>query len=349
VPEAIVTRQVDLLDGLLVVDKPGLDRPLGAGNPPPHDLLTSHDVVQIVRRLTGQQRIGHAGTLDPLASGILVLCLGRATRLAEYYQAHRKRYLAGMRLGAATDTYDALGRVVSQAPVPKLSTAQLTEALKPLRGDIVQIPPIYSALKQGGESLHRRARRGEQVTVRPRRITVHHLDLVDWTRADRIFLEVECSSGTYVRSLVHDLGRAIGTYAYLDYLRRETSGPFTLAHACPLASIEAKGDRHSIAEHLLQAGDGLDMPVMSLDSETIRRLGYGQHVRLPVPVPELAGNAHGLTEAPNLPYGKLLARGYDEGGEFVGILRLVEDAAPIPDGESVWKAEKWFVSAEREL
>ena len=157
------------LHGILLVDKPGRPHPpAGADEPVSAQLPTSHDIVQRVRRWSRQRRIGHTGTLDPMASGLLVLCLGVATRLAEYYQGHDKTYEACVTLGRATDTYDAVGRTVAQASVPPLTDADVENALAAFRGQIAQEPPVYSALKQGGESLHRKARRGETVIVAPR-------------------------------------------------------------------------------------------------------------------------------------------------------------------------------------
>lgn len=163
------------IEGLLVVDKPGLavgESPAGI------DLPTSHDVVQRVRRWSGQRRIGHTGTLDPMASGVLVLCLGAATRLVEYYQGHDKEYLACIELGTVTDTYDACGQVVERRPVGRLEADGVEALLATFRGEIQQRPPIFSALKQGGESLHRKARRGEEIRVESRPVTVHRLELL---------------------------------------------------------------------------------------------------------------------------------------------------------------------------
>ncbi len=176
--------------GLLIVDKPGLPfrQPDNSGDSdttqpyPPHSerLLTSHDIVQRVRRLSGQRRIGHTGTLDPFASGVLVLCLGQATRLVEYYQGHDKHYLAEVVLGSATDTYDSTGVVAAHSKVPKLTIAMIEQALDSFRGEIMQTPPAYSALKQDGESLHAKARRGEEVTLVARPITFYAINLLSF-------------------------------------------------------------------------------------------------------------------------------------------------------------------------
>ena len=176
------------MNGLLVVDKPG------ANDAPADRLWTSHDVVQRVRRLSGERRIGHTGTLDPMASGVLVLCLGPSTRLVEYLQGHPKRYLAEIHFGAATDTYDATGAIVEQKPVPDLQSEDVARVLEDFRGEQMQQPPAFSAIKQDGERLYRKARRGDKVEARPRPITVHELILVDWSAPDRLAWPWSCRS-----------------------------------------------------------------------------------------------------------------------------------------------------------
>ena len=316
--------------GLLVVDKPGLD-PSGQDSA---RLLTSHDVVQRVRRWSGQRRIGHTGTLDPLASGVLVLCLGQATRLVEYYQGHAKTYVAEVALGAATDTYDAVGEVVDQAPVPPLDAATIEAALHVWRGDIRQTPPVYSALKQDGEALYAKARRGETVEVAARPVTIHQLELVAWTRPDRLTLRVVCSAGTYVRSLAYDLGHTLGTVAHLARLRREAAGPFALADSHPLPAVEAAAAAGRLGELLLPLGAGLDLPRLSIDAETARLLGFGQQVAI-IP-PDAPG------EGP-------LAAAYIDTPEgcptLAGIVRRLDALDVTDDGAPLWKAEKWFASS----
>lgn len=323
-----------LPDGLLLVDKPGA-LPSGAVSdeqdyshlsereraPSP----TSHDIVQMVRRWSRQRRIGHTGTLDPMASGLLVLCLGKATRLVEYYQGHAKTYLAQIRLGTATDTYDGQGKVVKELPIPKLDRTQLESALDQFRGAIMQTPPIYSALKQQGESLHRKARRGEKVTIKPRPITIHELILVDWNGIDRIDLRIRCSAGTYIRSLAHDLGIALGTAAHLGALRREGAGAFRLTDAYDLNKIAAAAADGRLSDLLLAPGTGLDLPAMTLDSEQVRLLGYGQQISI----------ADSTTAEADL------NRAYDNNGNFVGIIRCLT-GQKSDAGRARWKAEKWF-------
>jgi tRNA pseudouridine55 synthase len=355
----VPTRQ-NHLHGLLVADKPGLDhqaasalleqhrsggddRPAAAAFLHPPDLPTSHDVVQRVRRWGGQRRIGHTGTLDPAASGVLVLCLGAATRLVEYYQGHDKQYLAEVAFGFATDTYDLLGRMTERAPAA-FTRAALEAAVAALRGAGVQTPPAYSALKQGGESLHARARRGETVEVQPRPVTFYAIDVLEAEPPDRALLRVRCSAGAYIRSLADDLGRALGTRATLAGLRREAAGAFTLAQAHTLEEIEAAAS--ALEGLLLPPGAGLGLPALRLGAEESRRLGHGQIVvldALPVPAGSAGDTAAGTGQqspAAILVEAGSLAQGLDEAGRLAGILRCV--AVTTETGGAAWRAEKWL-------
>jgi tRNA pseudouridine55 synthase len=214
------------VDGVLVCDKP-------AG-------MTSHDVVARVRRLAGQRRVGHGGTLDPPATGVLVLALGRATRLLPFLPTEPKRYLAEVAFGAETDTLDATGTVTATADAAGVGEAGLRDALAGFVGPQLQVPPMVSAIKVGGERLYAKARRGEQVDRVPRPIVISELELVGFTAGERprATLEVTCSGGTYVRSLAADLGRALGTLAHLATLRRTAVGRFTERDAHTLAQLE---------------------------------------------------------------------------------------------------------------
>ncbi len=324
--------------GLLVVDKPGLQQ--AAESVTPHAtalcetaprLHTSHDIVQLVRRWSGQRRIGHTGTLDPMASGVLVLCLGQATRLVEYYQGHDKQYYAEVTLGSATDTYDRMGVVSAESPVPPLTVADIEQALGAFRGKIWQIPPVYSALKQDGESVHHKARRGETVTLAPRPLTIYQLDLVAFTPPDHVALRIYCSAGTYIRSLAHDLGQALQTHGHLSLLRREKAGLFSLDDAHSLPQIESDAQTGDFARLLLPLGYGLQMAAIQLDAEAVTRLGYGQAVAMPNPA---------ASPPPTL------AKGIAPEGTLAGILQCLGKAQSTdqPSGENsyLWKAEKWF-------
>jgi tRNA pseudouridine55 synthase len=319
-----VPKQSVHVNGLLIVDKPGL--PLSADPAASPRLPTSHDIVQRVRRLSAQRRIGHTGTLDPMAGGVLVLCLGIATRLVEYYQGHDKRYLAEICLGTETDTYDAMGAVVDQQPVPLLDREQIEAALRTFEGEIDQTPPVYSALKQDGESLHRKARRGESVEVASRRVTIHSLELIEVRPPARVLVRVHCSAGTYVRSIAHDLGQVLGSCAHLSYLRREAVGYFHEQEAHTLEEIEDAATRGALSTLLHPSGAGLDLPRVVLDEVGIERIGFGQKVWLAVD-PALEGD---------------LVQSIDDRGQLLGILRILERAQDST--QALFKAEKWLAS-----
>lgn len=344
-----VSQSMNPYNGLLIVDKPGrafsLDGPRAAQQDDAReerDFPTSHDVVSRVRRWSKQRRIGHTGTLDPMASGVLVLCLGSATRLVEYYQGHAKQYYAEIQLGSATDTYDAFGQITRRAPIPPLSAAQIEAALERFRGDILQRPPLFSALKKGGESLHRKARRGEQVDVEPRPVTFHQLDLLQYEPDGRIALRVLCSAGGYIRSLAHDLGEALGSVAHLSVLRREAAGPFTLEDAYTLPQIEEAARVGQLAQLLLPLGERLEIPRIALDAETVTRLGHGQRVVLDAATQRAVHSVVAQAEADADPQ-RALAQGIDPHGTFAGIMRYIGPAHSSESG-TIWKAEKWFAT-----
>jgi tRNA pseudouridine55 synthase len=254
------------LTGILVVDKP-------AGP-------TSHDVVQAVRRATGESRIGHTGTLDPAATGVLVLCLGRATKLVQYLQAGTKTYAARLVLGVTTSSQDAEGEILTKVPAGHVDERTLCEALTRFQGEIEQLPPMVSAVKVDGERLHAKARRGEEVERAPRTVTVHDLVLDTYEAGEHpeaSFL-VTCSAGTYVRTLAHDVGELLGVGASLTGLRRLANGPFTVDEAHDLATIEAAGAA-GIGELLIDPVTAVTraLPSVPVDGEpaTLRALAHG--------------------------------------------------------------------------
>jgi tRNA pseudouridine55 synthase len=245
------------VDGVLIVDKP-------AG-------MTSHDVVQVVRRAVGQRRVGHTGTLDPDATGVLVLCLGRATRLVQYLQAGRKTYAATMVLGRETTSQDASGDVVAEADAGHLDERTVCDAMARFQGEISQVPPMVSALKVDGERLHAKARRGETVDREPRPVTIHDLVLEDFragARAEVSFL-VTCSAGTYVRTLAHDLGQDLGVGGSLVSLRRLANGAFTVDDAVSLDAVVAAGERDTIEALLCSPHQSVrGLPAVEVDDPT---------------------------------------------------------------------------------
>lgn len=238
--------------GFLAVDKPGG--------------LTSHDVVDRIRRVTGVRKVGHAGTLDPMATGLLVVAVGPVTRLLRYAQGAPKEYVADVRFGIATDSLDADGTEVERSPMP-LSAADVEAVLPRFRGEIQQVPPMVSAIKQGGVRLHVLARRGEEVPREPRTVTIHRLDLLGLRDGDHpvATLRVGCSTGTYVRVLGDDIARALGGRAHLSALRRTRIGALDVGDAVALDRLEADG----VAPHLLDPAVALG----HLESTTVDASG----------------------------------------------------------------------------
>jgi len=280
------------LSGILNVDKP-------AG-------ITSHDVVDVVRRVVGQRKVGHAGTLDPMATGVLLICLGQATRVAEYLMAGRKRYRATVVLGASTDTYDAEGQVVSSGGEASFSRQKIEAALSSFAGHIEQVPPMYSALKQGGQPLYKLARQGKTVERKPRAVDIYEICLLDWT-SPALTIEVSCSPGTYIRSLAHDLGQQLGCGAYLASLVRLSSGRFTLEDAVSLERLEEAfqfGEGEAYVQLLDEAL--LDWPAMVVGAEGARRIVQGQPVE--GQPPQVVGDEPSL------------CRAYSLDGEFLAIM-----------------------------
>jgi tRNA pseudouridine55 synthase len=222
--------------GLLLLDKP-------TG-------ITSHTAVRRAARLLGGARTGHAGTLDPLASGLLLVGLGNATRLLEFLVGLDKTYRAVIRLGEMRDTLDREGKILETRPVEGVTPGRVAETLGAFRGEIEQLPPLHSAIKDRGVPLHRRVRRGEEVTVSPRRVRIDRIDLLGLDGPE-LSVEVACSSGTYIRSLARDIGERLGTGACLWELRRTACGPFSVEDAVTLEQLDAEGPR--AASRLLPA------------------------------------------------------------------------------------------------
>lgn len=255
---------MNVVSGVLVVDKP-----IG---------LTSHDVVQILRRGTGIRRAGHTGTLDPRASGVLVILIGPAVRLSEYVSASDKRYQATVRLGSSTDTYDAEGRITQVSPVGNISEEEFNEILQQFVGEIEQVPPPYSAVKIKGKKAYEMARQGEEVDLEPRVIQVYSLEVLEWAPPEAV-IDVYCSSGTYVRSLANDLGKALGTGAHLVGLRRTKSGRFTLRDAVPLRRLQEAFDAGNWYKFLIPAAEALaDWPMIELDADEVELIRHGHRV-----------------------------------------------------------------------
>lgn len=255
------------MNGILLIDKP-------SG-------WTSSDVVAKLRGVLHEKRIGHAGTLDPMATGLLVLFVGRATRACSFAEADDKEYHAGLRLGLTTDTQDVTGRTLRESDASFVAEETLREALAGFEGEIGQIPPMYSAIKQNGKKLYEIARRGGEVERKPRPITVYRLALTGRDGEDWL-LDIECSKGTYVRTLCHDIGESLGCGGCMSALRRVRAGAFSVqeAHTLPAVIAAAAEGR---AEELLLPLDGLFAahPALSVGAEAERRIRCGNEAALP--------------------------------------------------------------------
>jgi len=246
------------MTGLLLVDKP-------SG-------VTSHDVVDRIRKAAKMRRIGHTGTLDPAATGLLILCLGPATRLSEHLTGLDKVYEGVMRLGIETVSYDADGETVAEHPVPDdVDAAKLQALCDRFVGDIEQVPPMVSAVKVGGERLYKLARKGETVDRPSRPVTVHAFDVIDYHAPDAR-IRVACSSGTYVRTLCHDVGQLLGCGAILASLRRTRVGHHDVSQAAPVEAFETPED---VQARIVPMGEALDLPEVVVRNASARTLNHG--------------------------------------------------------------------------
>ena len=299
-----------MTSGILVVDKP-----LGA---------TSFDVVRRVRRATGEKRVGHTGTLDPAATGVLIVLLGQATRITEYLMDMPKTYRGTVRLGVSTTTYDAEGDVVREADATGVTEKMLREALADFVGEIEQVPPAHSALKIDGERAYHRARRGETVAMKARPVSIYRSDLLRF-EPPIAEIEVECGRGTYIRSLAHDVGERLKIGAHLASLVRTRIGPFRVEASADEATLTTAFEDGSWRELLQPTDCGLmALPAITLEIEDEKDIRHGQAVA--------------LTGVEPLPDGTE-ARAYAEDGSLVGIISF--DAAT-----GMWRPRKVFAAGE---
>jgi tRNA pseudouridine55 synthase len=297
------------ISGVLVVDKP-----VG---------MTSHDVVEAVRRGTGIRRAGHTGTLDPRASGVLVILVGPAVRLSEYVSASDKRYQAIIRLGSTTDTFDSEGKFVQQSQPVNVTEEQFEQILKNFEGEIEQTPPPFSAVKVGGRRAYDMARQGEEVELAPRKIQVHHLEVLEWAPPE-VVVDVHCSSGTYVRSLANDIGVQLGTGAYLVGLRRTKSGRFSLRDATPLRKLQESFQAGNWYQFLIPAAEALaEWPAIELNPDDVEEVRHGHRVK-----------AQGEQSQ--------LVRGVSAAGELIALMI----PATGEDGSPEWQPKKVFFTSE---
>jgi tRNA pseudouridine55 synthase len=250
------------LSGVLTIDKP-------AGQ-------SSAKTVAVVKKLLGVAKVGHSGTLDPFATGVLVCCINQATRLARFFLRSRKSYTAVLRLGEQTDTQDATGQVVATSSVPQLQPDRLVDLFKQFEGQMMQQPPVYSALKHKGTPLYKLARNGTPIQKPPRRVTISSLRITD-VRLPDIEFDVTCSAGTYVRTLCADIGERIGCGGHLLSLRRTASGGFSLAGAVALETLEAIGGTAQRLNLLTPMADALyDMRQVEANPDLLRRIAHGR-------------------------------------------------------------------------
>lgn len=279
------------MNGILLIDKP--------------EGWTSMDVCAKLRGVFHEKRIGHSGTLDPMATGLLVVFLGRATRAVEFAEAHSKEYIAHLRLGITTDTQDTSGNVLSEREV-NTTDAELIAVIEKFKGEIDQIPPMYSAIKVGGKKLYEIARKGESVERKARRITIHSLDFLGWEEGDAV-LRVRCSKGTYIRTLCHDIGEQLGCGGAMSYLRRTAAGDFSIEQAHSLEEVIATAERGE--------GDSLALSVDSLFAEYPKLSLGAKQERL------LRNGVRFSTKTEEKTY-----RLYSEKGEFLALAKVQEGA-----------------------
>jgi tRNA pseudouridine55 synthase len=250
------------VNGLIVIDKPGG--------------MTSHDVVHRLRRITGEQSIGHLGTLDPMATGVLPLLLGKFTRLAQFFSTADKTYTGHIRFGFATDTYDADGQPAGAVTQPSLTLDTVREAALPFRGEVAQMPPAFSAKKIKGTPAYKLARAGETVELKPKIIQIHRFS-IDGLKGDTASFTMQVSAGGYVRSVAHELGQALGCGAHLSSLRRTHAGVFTLDQAWRLEQLDAG----SLEQAMVHPRAMLtEMPAVTADTVALGRLRNGAQANL---------------------------------------------------------------------
>lgn len=255
------------MNGLLIIDKPGG--------------MTSHDVVARVRRATGEQSVGHLGTLDPMATGVLPLMLGKYTRLAQFFNASGKTYAGTIRFGFATDTYDAEGQPVGEVQTAALTLEAIRAEAARFAGEIEQMPPPFSAKKVQGKPAYKLAREGKTPELKPARITVDAFT-IDGLEGDTARFAMAISSGGYVRSIAHELGRLLGCGAHLASLRRTAAGPFTLAQSLPLEEAETLAARGTLEQRMPHPRTLLpEMPSVTADERTLGRIRNGMQINLP--------------------------------------------------------------------
>jgi tRNA pseudouridine55 synthase len=304
-----------MTDGILNINKP--------------EGPTSFAVVSAVKRLTGEKKVGHAGTLDPAASGVLPVCLGRATRVTEYLMESQKTYRAEIEFGKTTDTYDSQGTVTSESDSSGIDRSGIEAALVQFRGEIQQVPPAYSALKYRGKPYYELARAGIEVEIKRRPVTVYSIGLLSW-HPPVVLVDITCGKGTYIRSLAHDLGQQLGCGAFMKSLVRRQYGPFSLDNAVSPEDLEQAVGADSWSGYVFP----VDSVLTHLDTVVVND-GIGRDIMNGRKIDIGPGESTGasLTEKST---GHNRLRAYSSDGRFIGVLRF------DPETER-WQPEKIFI------
>ncbi|HEX9758672.1 MAG TPA: tRNA pseudouridine(55) synthase TruB [Nitrospiria bacterium] len=293
--------------------------------------ITSHDVVDSIREILDVQKVGHTGTLDPLATGVLPICVGKATKLLDYIVVQKKRYRATMRLGIETETGDSEGAVIRVFPKGDISEARIREAMKGFIGGYLQIPPMYSAIKVGGVPLYKKARAGKVLARKPRQVSIEEMAFIQKVNEDVTF-EVTCSKGTYIRSLCEDLGKALGIGAHLADLRRLQVGPFHIDKAIGLEKIKRFHERGQLGEVLYSMDEVLALPTLRVHSSISHRVLCGTSISRSGILSMPKGLDEGTRFKVHNPKGDLLA--------IVSVLSEKKEPGLNSEEEPIFKVEK---------
>lgn len=297
---------------------------------------TSFDLVRRIRRISGEKKVGHGGTLDPLASGVLPICLGRATRISEFLADSTKSYRAVVKFGVATDTYDAEGAITEEKDISHLTLEEVEGSLAPFRGIILQEPPMYSALKHEGKRLYELARQGITVERPKRETAVHKLQILDWD-PPHATIYVDCGRGAYVRSLAHDIGQELGVGAHLTELVRLRTGPFDISESVTPEEFEEAVEAGNWQELLFPMDVALSaMPAAILDKRAERAATNGQAIPVSyLDYDKISTAAAQLSSAYREPGELILCRAYSQDGRFLAVI-----SAPTPRGP--WSPKRVF-------
>jgi len=304
----IILKASEIINGILNIDKP--------------EGFTSFQIVAWLRRLTREKRIGHAGTLDPIATGVLPVCIGQATRIIQFITEAPKAYLAVIQLGIATDTFDRQGQITHRGDIDNITITQIKEAVAQFKGITMQTPPSYSALKHNGKKLYELARAGLPVNPKPRRIEISRIEIVN-IQIPLLTIQVECSKGTYIRSLAQDIGTKLGCYAHLTNLTRLRCGLFSIETALSLDQI-SNAQRAGQLESLIYA---MDIPLMDMETLTVTEKDE-----------TAIANGQAIPGDDEQPDTGRYCRAYNYDGKFIAILQFMPKTG-------LWHPKKVFLNA----